>query len=347
MDCPKCRCEEISSSGMCLWCGYQINAPAAENKPGRQEKRDIPGKVEMNGGQAPDKPAQEELPQSRREISQRPAPIKQERPAVQAGTHILPSAESEARASKHPGTPSVKPDPVVLFHTPSARVRRPADPRTVDSLSASLASPPESKGSPDPKRSVAEHDFNAADSPNAQGAAKDATSEQSKQRGIPAEAQEVSIQPPAAAFGDEGRRILLSRAFSGLADLIIMALSTGALIIAAHLVLGMRVLDSASRINWFILFMLVYFMYSLLFIGISNQTIGMMIMNLQVVVRNERKSPQFARILMRCCGYLVSLLCLGIGLLWALLDSEHQCLHDRLTNTRVVRVSGSRIGNEG
>jgi len=85
---------------MCLWCGYQINAPAAENKPGRQEKRDIPGKVEMNGGQAPDKPAQEELPQSRREISQRPAPIKQERPAVQAGTHILPSAESEARASK-------------------------------------------------------------------------------------------------------------------------------------------------------------------------------------------------------------------------------------------------------
>jgi uncharacterized RDD family membrane protein YckC len=188
--------------------------------------------------------------------------------------------------------------------------------------------------------------LNAADSRHAHEVADGMTSERSQRQGIPAVAQEV-IQSPSAAANDEGRKILLSRTLSGLVDLIIMMLSTGTLIIAAHFVLGMHLSDSGSLTHWSVLFVLVYFMYSLLFIGFSNQTIGMMITNLKVVVPEDRKPPQIVRILVRCCGYLVSLFCLGIGLLWALFDPQYQCFHDRLTNTCVVRVSGSKFKKGG
>jgi uncharacterized RDD family membrane protein YckC len=64
----------------------------------------------------------------------------------------------------------------------------------------------------------------------------------------------------------------------------------------------------------------------------------MMMMDLRVVGR-DGKRPRLGRMLARSCIYLFSLVCFGIGLLWSLFDSDHQCLHDRLTRTRVARIN--------
>ena len=46
--------------------------------------------------------------------------------------------------------------------------------------------------------------------------------------------------------------------------------------------------------------------------------------------------PSLARLALRYVLAWPSLLCLGAGLLWALLDRDRQFLHDRLAGTRIV-----------
>jgi uncharacterized RDD family membrane protein YckC len=140
---------------------------------------------------------------------------------------------------------------------------------------------------------------------------------------------------------DNRWKILLFRAFADFMDLAIIALITGSLIIASGLLWGPGVLDFPSILNFFALLLLIYFLYSFFFLVISGCTIGMMAAGLHVV--NKRgANPGVFQILVRCFGYLISILFAGIGLIWAFLDSEGQCLHDRLTNTRVVRTLRSR-----
>jgi uncharacterized RDD family membrane protein YckC len=230
MKCPKCQCEEISDSGMCLWCGYQVNARAPETA----------------------------LDQS--------------------------------------------------------------------------AADPELK--PPHEQSVQELIDNK-------------TSEQSEYPEKTYRAAEVFAHSPYVPEKDKDKRVLLSRTLSGLVDLIIVGLSAGAIIIATDFISGIRVLDSPSIAYFSVLIILVYFLYSLFFLVLSNQTIGMMIANLQVVYGQGENRLAAIRSFARCCGFLLSLSCLGLGLIWALFDRENQCLHDRLTHTHVVRVYGiaSRHGS--
>ena len=82
---------------------------------------------------------------------------------------------------------------------------------------------------------------------------------------------------------DEGKLILLSRTLSGLVDLIIVLLCSGVCIIAADFFSGIIALDTISYLIFSVLFLLIYFFYSLFFLAASNQTIGMMITDLRVV----------------------------------------------------------------
>jgi uncharacterized RDD family membrane protein YckC len=45
----------------------------------------------------------------------------------------------------------------------------------------------------------------------------------------------------------------------------------------------------------------------------------------------------------RALGYLVSVLPLGLGVVWMFLDTDRRAWHDRLAGTRVLMVSG-RLG---
>jgi uncharacterized RDD family membrane protein YckC len=48
------------------------------------------------------------------------------------------------------------------------------------------------------------------------------------------------------------------------------------------------------------------------------------------------ESPTINRLLLRYALAWPSLLWFGVGLFWALLDRDHQFLHDRLAGTRLI-----------
>jgi uncharacterized RDD family membrane protein YckC len=136
----------------------------------------------------------------------------------------------------------------------------------------------------------------------------------------------------------EQKLIFLSRTLSGLVDLICVVFLVGSFIIAADLFGGIIVLDAVSMLDFAALSILTYFVYSLffLFLTASNQTIGMMITELRVTGVEEVRPP-FHKLFKRCFWHLISLLILGIGLLWGIFDRNNMCLHDKLSRTCVIR----------
>jgi len=224
MRCPKCQCEEISDSGVCLWCGYQVRPPTRKLGPNF-----LPTSAEKQSNKIQQQDAQ----------------------AAPETTGIVGLSE--------------------LQETTSNRVQE---------------SVPEFH----PRENV------------------------------------------------ESRPILFSRTLAGLVDLAIIGLSTGSLILAAAFFSKISAPDSSSIVFLSILFLLVFFLYCLVFLGFSNQTIGMMVIHLQVVGETGQRYLGTGRALARGCCYLASLLFLGIGLIWAFFDRGNRCLHDRLTHTQVVRL---------
>jgi uncharacterized RDD family membrane protein YckC len=139
--------------------------------------------------------------------------------------------------------------------------------------------------------------------------------------------------PPA----DGERLILLSRTLSGMVDLVLVFLFTSICILAADSVSGVEILDMAGATNFALLLLAVFFVYSIFFLNTANQTIGMMITNLRLTgAGNER--PTTRQVVIRSAVFLVSLLGLGIGLIIGCFDKRSACLHDRLSDTRVVRL---------
>jgi hypothetical protein len=60
----------------------------------------------------------------------------------------------------------------------------------------------------------------------------------------------------------EGKLILLSRTLSGLVDLMLVVLFTGMFIVATDHFWGISVVDSISIAHFSLLFLLIYFVYS-------------------------------------------------------------------------------------
>ncbi len=67
----------------------------------------------------------------------------------------------------------------------------------------------------------------------------------------------------------------------------------------------------------------------------TGQTLPMKTWKLRVV-RRDGAPPSHARAFVRYFAALISVATLGMGFLWALLDSDKQFLHDRLAGTRLV-----------
>ena len=80
--------------------------------------------------------------------------------------------------------------------------------------------------------------------------------------------------------------------------------------------------------------------YVLVLTATGGQTFGKMVFGLRVVHR-EGGAVNPSAALFRIFGLLLSLLPLGFGFFWILLDSERRALHDLLAETRVVRTSGA------
>ena len=134
----------------------------------------------------------------------------------------------------------------------------------------------------------------------------------------------------------EGRLIFLSRTLSGLIDLFLIVLFTGAFLCTADFFTDAPMLNSVNVISFSTLFLMNYFLYSIFFLGTNGQTIGMIMTDLRVESINK-KPLLFSQVVRRSAAFLVSLFGLGIGLLTGVISSECLCMHDRLSETRVIR----------
>jgi len=92
----------------------------------------------------------------------------------------------------------------------------------------------------------------------------------------------------------------------------------------------------AGRLKLLYIFVLlgVYFVYSWCRPG---QTLAMRTWRLRVVTAEGRNLP-WRRASLRYALAWPSVLCFGVGILWAFFDLDNLFLHDRLAGTRVVRL---------
>ena len=67
----------------------------------------------------------------------------------------------------------------------------------------------------------------------------------------------------------------------------------------------------------------------------GGQTLAMQTWKIQLSTPSGAK-PSLAQLILRYVLSWPSLSCLGLGLLWALIDPDRQFLHDRLTGTRLI-----------
>ena len=135
----------------------------------------------------------------------------------------------------------------------------------------------------------------------------------------------------------EGRLILLSRTLSGLVDLVLIFFFATLFLIAADYFADTPVLSSMSLVNFAGLSLMIYFFYSLFFLGTNSQTIGMMTTGLRVTGVKENH-VSMGQVLRRSVIFLVSLFGLGIGLLMGLFNRDCRCLHDTLSGTCIIRI---------
>jgi len=69
----------------------------------------------------------------------------------------------------------------------------------------------------------------------------------------------------------------------------------------------------------------------------GGQTLAMQTWKMRVVTAEHRKLDE-RKAIIRYLLAVTGVLFLGIGLFWALIDREHQFLHDRLAGTRIIKI---------
>jgi uncharacterized RDD family membrane protein YckC len=331
MDCPYCQSDEISDSGVCLVCGRQVTAanPASISDSAEKDSENFPGMIETDYAKAAVKPSEkEELPQWRKELSQRLQEIKQKKEAIaatekQTGNKSASIPVAQSQATERPDAETMK-----LVERPIAR------------KAAQMPRKPPPRQKPlqlvNPESSDLQTSSKPTDKKEIEKLIDNAVSRQAMATHIPVPVREAPGPAPRQFRDSEGKLIFLSRTLSGLIDLICIVLFVGIFIIAADRFGGILVLDAVSLTDFAALFLLTYFVYSLFFLIASSQTVGMMIADLRVI-GIIRMRPSLQQLLKRCFWFLVSLLVFGIGLLWGLFDRDNLCLHDRFSGTRVIR----------
>lgn len=333
MNCPECQNGEIDPSGVCLACGHQIseessaNEYVCEDKMEDTEKSSPEGVMELNYSVgAEESSSQDEIPQWRKELSERLQAIKRKKEAagLRTGPHEIKTTKEQSQSDEAAAAlraeimarmKARKPAPKPPTPIPLQKTLQPLKPESPEVMT--------SLDTPDPRKIQNLIDTMVSRQP--------ATSDGSRPFDDEPRSVFDSLEDP------EGKLILLSRTLSGLVDLICVVLCTGIFILAADYFSGIIVLDSISFIYFSVLFLLTYFVYSIFFLASSSQTIGMMITDLRVV-RMDTGRPTLGQLLSRCCCYLASLFGLGIGLLWSLVSHENLCLHDRISGTQVIRT---------
>ncbi len=87
--------------------------------------------------------------------------------------------------------------------------------------------------------------------------------------------------------------------------------------------------------------LLILLLYGFLFLTTAGATPGLRAVGLRVIsVYGQR--PEWWRMLLRCVGFVLGVLSLGLGFLWMGFDREKRGLHDWMAGTYVIRSRGER-----
>ncbi len=366
MNCPTCQSAELDSSGNCPVCSRKTTGepPASESRQEKSESAAVAGLIEID--YASPKTAKSvgsnDLPQWRQDLARRLQEIRQKRGTAENPAESPASPPPPEEAAPPPKPIELRTTPPEIYIVPKPADRppkapkavRPPEPPAIQRRPAPRPAQPAQKPEALPlfqsveSSAVKQVQISETAPANASAAVEPQASEVPKLidrvvarqaadtfAATPQPVSRIPVTPPPAPLED--RLILVTRTLSGLVDLLVVTMCTGVFIIAADIVSGIHIFDSKSVIAYLALLLSTFFVYSAFFLGTANQTVGMMLTDLRVVDSMERR-PGMLRILWRCAAYLLSLLTLGAGLLWGCFDLRGRCLHDRLSDTHVVRL---------
>ena len=89
----------------------------------------------------------------------------------------------------------------------------------------------------------------------------------------------------------------------------------------------------------FVILSVFQFLYYGYFWSKDGQTLGMKLMNIKVVRRNETEPLSFVRAGLRgSAGYYISSFLFGLGYIWAAFDENKEAWHDKLFDTWVLQA---------
>jgi uncharacterized RDD family membrane protein YckC len=359
MNCPKCRSAEINKDGVCLVCGFRTNNGDPKQDSSRPETVGLQPAAADTASQAMAADAAEpqaEIPEWRQELSRRLLEIKQRREAGDPGMPSMePAAAPETAVMQEPidaePEPARPPTPRKPRRVPRAASQDVPDATipaaTIERAVISSAAPSE----PQPAKPAADV-FSAADVPMRPPAAKGqfphkadiktmidtVMIRQALEERPAVPGPEFPSPSPVTEEPGEDKLILLTRTLAGLVDIVIVIVCGCSIIFAVDIVERIEVFDTVSLAYYFLLLLAMYFVYSLFFLGMAGQTIGMMLTDLRLVSDTFQR-PKGTQILLRSATFLLSLAGLGVGLFWGFFDRNSRCLHDRISRTRVTRVS--------
>lgn len=137
---------------------------------------------------------------------------------------------------------------------------------------------------------------------------------------------------------------LWRRLIAGVYDLLLIA---GLWMVCAWvlvLIASLGGLELDRRVSQF-----VFFFAGLLFYGgfwiQGGQTLGMRVWRIHV--RRVDGAPlRWPIALIRYCAGWISLLALGLGMLWALIDAQRRCWHDLIAGTEVIFIPKAGAASE-
>jgi uncharacterized RDD family membrane protein YckC len=152
-------------------------------------------------------------------------------------------------------------------------------------------------------------------------------------------AQPVETQDSDAfAFEElyDDRAPVFSRLAAGLIDLLVIAFASSPFAAIIELTNGNwtdeRVLASMGGI-----LLLIMFLYLTTSTALAGRTWGMSLVSLRAVDVDTGLPPTTKQSVTRAVAYMISLLTVGFGILYALFDAEGRTVHDHLSGTAVVR----------
>jgi uncharacterized RDD family membrane protein YckC len=354
--CIKCGSQEIDSGGTCMVCGY-INREAVADTDLRAEGPRHTGPFEIESSVSGDilGSDQSELPVWRQELSRRLQEIKQRRENMTS--YDSPYADSSALSPSHEGEreqepPGPGPSRSLNLSEPGAegfplKASNPEQNAGVKDAPTSHIASHNRRGSSgagepsigDRQAAPAEADRTVEDFRTLidRVIRKEPAAEEEAPEEAPQTDPEDFRQPFLGLEPETDKLILLSRTFSGLVDLVIVVLISSTLIFAVDVIEGIEVFDTVSLLYYLGLLIATFLVYSVFFLGTANQTIGMMITDLRIT-GESRPRPSLNQVFVRSLVFLFALSAAGTGLIIGFFDRHARCLHDRLSQTRVVRL---------